>query len=59
MILPLATALRDDAWEVRFAVVNALRPQSDAATVGTLALATHDAHPHVRLLATRAIQDLT
>ena len=56
---PLARSLSDDAWEVRFAAVNALRRQSDAATVSTLALATADAHAHVRLLATRAMQDLT
>jgi HEAT repeat protein len=59
VIAPLAQALQDDAWEVRFAAVNALRRQSDAATVGTLAPATQDPHPHVRMLATRAMQDLT
>lgn len=59
VMAPLAHALQDDAWEVRFAAVNALRRQSDAATVGTLASATQDPHPHVRLLATRAMQDLT
>lgn len=59
VMVPLANALKDDAWEVRFAAVNALRRQSDAATVGTLAPATQDPHPHVRLLATRAMQDLT
>ena len=56
---PLAHALQDQAWEVRFAAVNALRRQSDAATVGILAPAIHDAHPHVRMLATRVMNDLT
>ena len=56
---PLARAFAAEAWEVRFAAVNARRRQSDAATVSTLALATADAHAHVRLLATRAMQDLT
>jgi HEAT repeats/PBS lyase HEAT-like repeat len=59
VIAPLAKALTDDAWEVRFAAVNALRRQSDAATVSTLLPATHDVHPRVRMIATRAVQDLT
>ena len=59
VMAPLARALAADAWEVRFAAVNALQRQSDPATVSTLALATADAHQHVRLLATRAMQDLT
>ena len=59
VMAPLAEALQNDAWELRFAAVNALRRQSDVVTASTLAPATHDVHPRVRLLATRAIQDLT
>ncbi len=53
----LAIALQDSVWEVRFAAVNALRHATDSASVDALALATSDAHPHVRILATRMLAD--
>jgi HEAT repeat protein len=50
---PLQLALSDTAWEVRFAAVQALRMQDDLRVLSMLQLATADAHPHVRLLASR------
>ncbi len=58
-VAPLAAALQDQAWEVRFAAVNALRRQEDPLTVPALATAIDDVHPHVRSLARRAVQELT
>ncbi len=59
VLAPLSTALQDQAWEVRFAAVNALRRLGDPMTVPVLASAVDDVHPHVRMLATRAVQELT
>ena len=53
----LAVALQDQAWEVRFAAVNALRHVDDAAATTALTTATSDAHPQVRMLATRMVSD--
>lgn len=50
---PLQLALCDTAWEVRFAAVQALRMQDDSRVASMLQPATADAHPHVRLLASR------
>jgi HEAT repeat protein len=59
VIDPLGEALRSEHWEVRFAAVNALFRQADPRTGPVLSLAIADAHPHVRMLATRAMQALT
>ena len=50
---PLQIAMCDTAWEVRFAALQALRMQDDPRVASMLQPATTDAHPHVRLLASR------
>jgi HEAT repeat protein len=51
----LAGAMDDEAWEVRFAAVNAMRQSSSAQAVAALERAAADAHPTVRLVAARVL----
>ena len=53
----LAAAMTDDAWEVRFAALNAMRGMHDPNVAHALELAAQDEHLHVRLLATRLLQE--
>ena len=50
-------ALADEAWEVRFAVVNALRESLTPTSVATLERAVSDPHASVRMLAARILTD--
>ncbi|MCC7052861.1 MAG: HEAT repeat domain-containing protein [Gemmatimonadaceae bacterium] len=58
-VAPLAAALEDVDWEVRFAAVNALRRVDDAGVVHLLAPLLRDGHPHVSALAARVVRELT
>ncbi len=50
-------AMTDDAWEVRFAAVNAMRGMHDPIVAHALGIAAQDEHLHVRLLAKRVLQE--
>lgn len=55
--LSLATAASDTDWQVRFAAINALRGVTHPAAHAVLTMAATDVHAHVRLLATRLLQE--
>ena len=54
----LVSARVDDAWEVRFAVVNALRESLTPTSVAALERAVSDPHGSVRMLAGRILTDM-
>jgi HEAT repeat protein len=54
----LVSALADDAWEVRFAAVNALRESLTPTSVAGLERAVSDLHASVRMLAGRILTDM-
>jgi HEAT repeat protein len=58
VVAPLAAALHDAAWEVRFAAVQALATHGDPGVLTLLLPITDDAHPHVKLLAARAVNSM-